>query len=250
METCVECNCSTHLKVATPRLLSTRRSEFWYLNKTTQFFGLLPGVTSANSRSQRAEHQRGTGHGHGLGRRRAAPTAGHLLPDRVVAAPAPQGGTRAAPGGPAPAGHGAALHPPRGPSPAPPRRVSRAGPRSGLGSGTCGRAEPRRRRCGPSAATGLHGDALLPPLAWRSRSFPKLCCEQEVHLAEDSAPHRRMVAVATPPLMSREGRRLRLPVPGCLVSGPRSLFGGQKGLFPYLLDHIDDDFLLSHHGFA
>lgn len=233
----MECHRSTHLKVATPRLPSTRRSEFWYLNKTTRFFGLLPGVTSANSRWQRAEHQRGSGDSH---RARAAPPAAHSLPDRgSQRLPRGEGGrergTRLSPGsGGGLAGHGAPIHPsihPPQPRSAQPGESCRA--RRGWAAVPA--AGPSRGESG--AGQRLHGDSLLPPLAWPSRSFPKLHCEQEIHPAEDPTPHRRMVTVAIPPLISREGRRVRV---FCFVLGLRSFFVGQGGLFPYLLHHIDD----------
>lgn len=146
---------------------------------------LLPGVTSANSRSQRAEHQRGTGDSQARPRRPGSAYSRSFVPDRAVPAPAPQGGTRMSPGfragqaGPSLGTRHSHPSSPRPSSPAPPSQISHAGLRSGICSDTCGRAEPRRQRNGPTASTGLHGDSLLPPLAWPSRSFPKLCCEQK-----------------------------------------------------------------------
>lgn len=32
-----------------------------------------------------------------------------------------------------------------------------------------------------TAAVGLQSDSLLPPFAWRFRSFPKHSCKQELH---------------------------------------------------------------------
>ncbi|XP_037985785.1 splicing factor 3B subunit 4-like [Motacilla alba alba] len=193
-------------------------------------------VTSATSRSQRAsEHQRGTGDGHKRGQgARPEPTAGHLLPKISVPAPASQGGTRVSPGG----RRGQAgcyrgtrrSHPssPRPSSPAPPRPIRHAG--LSRGGSAAGRPPPP----GCTATRCCH-------LSLGVLAASPNCCEQEIHLAEDPTSQRRMVAVATPLLMSREGRRPRVPTARMPYFRLEVTFWrGEGGLFPYLLDHLDN----------